>query len=69
MRRFYIEIEDDAFDAIADLAQIERRPSRDQAAVLLEAATKRAIQRRKPSFEQDPEWSGSGRQFPVVQPA
>lgn len=36
MRRFYVEIREQAFDALAEIALAERRDVRDQAAVLLE---------------------------------
>jgi hypothetical protein len=36
MRRFFVEIADDAFDALADMALQERRDVRDQAAILIE---------------------------------
>lgn len=61
MRRFYIEIEDDAVRTIQDLAIVERRSTRDQAAVLLQEAAKRAIRGRKPSGEIVTEWDGYGR--------
>jgi hypothetical protein len=41
MRRLYVELDDRAFDRLATLALKERRDVRDQAAVLLEEATKR----------------------------
>ena len=50
MRRLFIEVDEAAFRAIADLATAERRPTRDQAALLLEQAAKRAT-RRRPNLE------------------
>ena len=38
MRRLTIDLADDAFSTLATLARRERRPVRDQAAVLLERA-------------------------------
>lgn len=47
MQRLYVEIDDDVFRAIVDLALEERRSTRDQAAVLLERAVRQALRTRQ----------------------
>ena len=41
MKRLYIELADDVFREIAEQAVTERRSTKDQAAVLLDHATRR----------------------------
>ncbi len=38
MRRFFVEIKEDSFRRLVDLAVVERRDVRDQAALVLESA-------------------------------
>ena len=41
MRRFFIELTDEAFERLTDAAERDRRPSRDHAAWLLEVCLQR----------------------------
>jgi hypothetical protein len=45
VRRFYVEVSDTAFGVLGRLARYERRPVRDQAAVVLERALAAAAPR------------------------
>lgn len=38
MRRFFVQIKEDSFRRLVDLAVVERRDVRDQAAIVLESA-------------------------------
>ena len=38
MRRFFVQIKEDSFRRLVDLAVVERRDVRDQAAIMLERA-------------------------------
>ena len=52
MRRLYIEIPDETFDALADQAAEQRRDPRDQAGWLLEQLLKPASDHQEPEREQ-----------------
>jgi hypothetical protein len=57
-RRFFIEIDGRAFDALAELALCERRGVREQAAVVLETALSRRTGERLPAAAEDRTGSG-----------
>lgn len=42
MRRFFVQIKEDSFRRLVDLAVVERRDVRDQAAIVLESALRDA---------------------------
>jgi hypothetical protein len=51
MRRFFVQINEDAFGALVDLASEERRDVRDQAALILERTLRATRQPRATVME------------------